>query len=137
MNSLFQALYNRFSASTTTGFYNDISGRLRHNVAKQGDPFPYCVYFSVSDVDELDFSDEREDILMQFNVFTQNNSALQAGQLLESLKTMFDNCSLTVTGWRHLYMQRGQVYPNNDFTQVPPIQGYSIEYNILLEKERS
>lgn len=136
MNSLFQAIWNKFSATTTTGFYNDISGRLRHNVAGQSDPFPYCVYFSVSDDDELDFSEEREDILMQFNIFTQNNSASQAGTLLESLKTMFDNCSLTVTGWRHLQFQRGMVYPNNDFTQVPPVQGYSIEYNVLLEKAR-
>ena len=137
MNSLFTAIWNRFSATTSTGFYNDISGRLRLNGALQSDPFPYCVYFSVDDDNELDFSDEREDFLLQFNIFTQNSSASQAGTLLESLKTMFDDCSLTVTGWRHLQFQRGNVYPNNDFSQIPPVQGYSVEYNILLEKQRS
>ena len=137
MNSLFAAIYNQFSASTTTGFYNDISGRMYHNVVPQGATFPYCVYFSVSDVDELNFTDEHEDFLIQFNIFSLNNSATEAGTLLESLKTMFDNCNLTVTDWRHLKFQRDFVIPNNDFSQVPPIQGYSVQYNVLLEKERS
>ena len=136
MNSLFQGIYNHFSANTTTGFYNDVSGRMYLGQAPQGAVFPYCVYFSVSDIDELDFSEEREDFLLQFNIFSQNNSALEAGNLLESLKTMFDNCSLTVTGWRHLQFKRSMVHPNSDFTQVPPIQGYSIDYDVLLEKER-
>lgn len=137
MNSLFTAIYNRFATTTGSTFYNDVSGRMYHNVAPQAATFPYCVYFSVSDIDDLDFSDEHEDFLIQFNIFSQNNSALEAGTLLESLKTMFDNCSLTVTGWRHLQFQRDQVTPNNDFEQVPPIQGYAIDYNCLLEKERS
>ena len=137
MNSLFQSIYNHFSATTTTGFYNDVSGRMYLNNAPQEASFPYCVYFSVDDANELDFSDEHEDFLLQFNIFTQNNSSLQAGNLLESLKTMFDNCSLTVTGWRPINFQRDRIYSNNDFTQVPPIQGYSVEYNALLEKRRS
>ena len=82
------------------------------------------------------FDSGPEDFLLQFNIFTQNSSASQAGTLLESLKTMFDDCSLAVTGWRHLQFQRGNVYPNNDFSQIPPVQGYSVEYNVLLEKAR-
>jgi len=137
MNALYAAVYNRFATTTGSGFYNDVSGRMYHNIAPQQATFPYCVYFSVSDLDDLDFSDEQEDILLQFNVYSQNNSALEAGNLLESLKTMYDDCSLTVTGWRHLGFQRNTVYPNNDTAQVPPIQGYSVEYDVLLEKERS
>lgn len=137
MNSLFQAIYNKFSATTTTGFYNSVSGRMYPNFAPQGATFPYCVYFSVNDDNDLDFSEEREDFLLQFNIFSQNYSVLEAGNMLESLKAMFDNCSLTVTGWRHLQFQRGQIYPNGDYAQVPPIHGYSVEYNVLLEKERS
>ena len=137
MNALFKAIINRFATTTSSGFYNDISGRLRLNIAKQGEIFPYCVFFSVSDIDDLDFTDEREDFLIQFNIFSQNNSAVEAGDLLEALKTMFDNCSLTVTGWRHLQFQRSLVMPNNDFSQVPSIHGYSIEYEALLEKTRS
>ena len=110
---------------------------MYHNKAPQGATFPYCVYFSVSDIDDLDFSEEHEDFLIQFNIFSQNNSAVEAGDLLETLKTMFDNCSLTVTGWRHLQFQRSLTLPNNDFEQVHPVPGYSVEYDVLLEKARS
>ena len=137
MNALFKAIWNRFATTTGSGFYNDISGRMYLNKASQAASFPYCVYFSVSDIDDLDFSEEHEDFLIQFNIFSQNNSAVEAGDLLETLKTMYDNCSLTVTGWRHLQFQRSLVMPNNDFSQVPPIHGYSIEYEALLEKARS
>ena len=137
MNSLFRGIWDRFSTTTGSGFYNDVSGRMYHNKAPQAATFPYCVYFSVYDFDELDFTDEREDFLIQFNIFSQNNSASEAGDLLEALKTMFDNCSLTVTNWRHLNFQRDNVTPNNDISQVPPVMGYSVQYDVLLEKARS
>jgi len=137
MNLLFQSLYAHFSNTTGSGFYYDISGRMYHNAAPQGAAFPYCIYFLVDNIDELDFSDEREDLTMQFNIFSQNSSALEAGNLLDSLETMFDNCRLTVTGWNHLEFKRNMVHSNNDFTQDPPIQGYSIEYDVLLERQRN
>ena len=137
MNPVFTGVYNLFKALPANTFYTAIGGRLYKDQAPQGATFPYCVYFSVSDVDELNFTDEQEDFLIQFNIFSLNNSATEAGTLLESLKTMFDNCNLTVTDWRHLKFQRDFVIPNNDFSQVTPIQGYSVQYNVLLEKERS
>ena len=137
MNSLFTAIWDRFATTTGSGFYNDVSGRMYLNHAPQETTFPYCVYFSVSDFDELDFAEEREDLLIQFNVFSENNSPIESGNLLESLKTMFDDCNLTVTDWRHIYFQRNLVIPNNNFEQVPPIHGYSVEYDVLLEKTRS
>ena len=136
MNSLFESIYNHFSATTGSGFYNDVSGRMFHNIAPQQSTFPYCVYFSVTDYDELDFSDEHEDFLIQFNIFSKSNSALEAGNLLESCKTMFDNCNLNVTDWRLLQFKRNSVLPNNDFRQVPSVQGYSVDYDVLLEKEK-
>jgi len=137
MNLLFQAVYNKFNSNTSHGAYTGIGGRFYLNAAPQSAIFPYCVYFSVTDDNELDFSDEREDFLLQFNIFSQNNSALEAGQILNDFESLFDNCSLTVTGWRHLQFQRGNIYPNGDYEQDPPIQGYSVEYNVLLEKARS
>ena len=136
MNSLFQAIYNKFNATTSHGAYTNIDGRFYLNNAPQNTTFPYVVYFSVSDINDLDFTEEHEDFLIQFNIFSQNNSAIEAGQILTNFKSLFDNCSLTVTGWRHLQFQRSLVMPNNDFGQVPPIHGFSIEYDVLLEKAR-
>lgn len=107
------------------------------NVAPQEATFPYCVYFSVADDNDPHFTDDHEDFEIQFNIFTQDNSALVAGQLLESLKTMFDSSNFSVTGWNLLRFQRIMTLPNNDFTQVPPISGYSVMYDVLLEKQRN
>jgi len=157
MNNLFTAIYTLFMPGirisesgdtriTESGntritdkfldFYDDIDGRLYLDVAPQQSTFPYCVYTG-DRTTELDFSEEHRLFLIKFDIFSQNNSAFEAGEILENLKTMFDNCSLTVTGWRHLQFKRSMVHPNNDFTQTPPIQGYSVEYEVLLEKARS
>ena len=156
MNSLFTAIYTLFTPSTLIteagdtriteagdtritekfiDFYNDIGGRLYLDVAPQAATFPYCVYTG-DRINEMDFTDERRAFSIQFDIFTQNNSALSAGNILENLKTVFDNCVLSVSGWRHLQFKRDMINPNNDFSQVPPVVGYSIDYDVLLEKAK-
>lgn len=119
-----------------SAFYDTISGRLYYNKAVQSADFPYCVYSLVSNVNELGFSDEHEDFLVQFNLFSQNNSAQEVGNMLLYLQEVYDDCDLTVTGWRDLYMKRNGVFPNSDITQVPPIMGYTVQYEVLLERAR-
>jgi len=136
MNALQIAIYNKFNANTGHGAYTGVSGRFYLNVAPQGVTFPYVVYFEVTDIDDLNFTDELQEHLIQFNCFSQNNSALEAGQIFDNLKRLFDNCSLTVTDWRHIGFQRALTIPNNDFSQVPPIHGYSIQYDVLLERDK-
>lgn len=136
MNAFYTALYNHFSSTTDSGFYNDISGRLYYGHAPQEATFPYCVYFPVVDVHDEDFTDDREEFTIQFDIFSQNNSATEAGNLLESLKTMFDNCSLTVTDWRHIYFQRETILSNNSVDRDPKIHGYTVQYEALIEKTK-
>lgn len=141
MNPLFQAIYNKYNVSTGHGAYTSVSGRFYHNVAPQGVTFPYVVYFEVTNIDDLYFAEEQENFLIQFDIYSQaksqNRSALEAGQIFENFKSLFDNCILTVTDWRHIGFQRDLTIPNNDFTQDPPVLGYSVQYDVLIEKERS
>jgi len=137
MNVLFTAIINYFKLVPASGFYAAIGGRLYLNKAPQQATFPYCVYFVYADDNNPDFTDDHEEFQIQFNIFSQNNSALEAGTLLAHLKTMFDDAALTVVGWNHIEIMRTSVLPNNDFDQVPPIQGYSVLYDVLLEKLRS
>ena len=136
MSNVRTAIYNKYNASTGHGAYTNVAGRFYHGQAPQGATFPYVVFFNIVDVNEVDFSEEREDLSYQFSIFSQNSSPTQAETILTGLRSLFDDCSLTVTNWRHLYMQRGNTYPNNDYAQVPPIHGFSIEYDILIEKAK-
>lgn len=136
MNALFKAIYNLYNTDVGHGAYTSVSGRFYHNVAPQGTPYPYIVYFNVTDLDDLYFAEEMEEFLIQFNVFAEGESDLEAGEIFENVKSLFDNCILTVTDWRHLKFQRKLATPNDDFKQSPPIQGYSIQYDVMLEKQR-
>lgn len=136
MNTLYTAIYNHFKTLPYGDFYNNLSGRLFLNHAPQNTAFPFCVYFIVTNYNDLDFAEEREEFSVQFNIFSENNSAIEAGSLLENLKAMYDNCELSVSGWRFLKLQRNFVMPNNDFGKVPPVHGYSIEYDALIERTR-
>ena len=136
MNNVRKAIYNKYNASTGHGAYTNVEGRFYYGKAPQSATFPYIVFFDVADVNEVDFTDEREDLTLQFNIFSQNNSPTQAETILTGLRSLFDDCSLTVTDWRHLYMQRQNTYPNNDYAQVPPVHGFSIEYDVLIEKAK-
>jgi len=136
MNLLFTGIYNKLIANTAGDLYVAVGGRFYLNHAPQNATLPYCIFSSISSIHEIDFGEEREDTLIQFDIFSENNSADEAGDILGYLKTLMDDCALTVTGWRHVTFSRGNVYPNNDFSQVPPVHGYSVEYNVMIEKTK-
>jgi len=119
-----------------SSFYNLLSGRLYHVKAPQGATYPYCVYWMVTGDDDLNFTDENQIIQIQFDIVTQNSSALSAGAILDAMFYMFDDCTLTITGYRHLYMIRDWTIPNNDLTEVPPIMGYSVQYDVEIERAK-
>lgn len=134
MNTLYTGIYNLFKVDTNHAFYVSVGGRLYPVKAPQETTFPFSVFWSVTAADELDFNEENEIFLIQFDIYTQNNSPLSAGTILANLKTMYDDCSLTVDGWRHLSMVRDFVVSNDDLTEDPAIMGYSVQYSVELEK---
>lgn len=136
MNVLNAGIYNLFKADTSHAFYTGISGRFYHVKAPQNATFPYAVYDLIIADDELNFTDENESFQMQFDIFTQSNSTSSAGTLLAAMKTLYDDCTLIVTGYRFLKMTRDWVIPNNDLIAVRPVMGYSVQYDIWLEKAR-
>lgn len=138
MNVLFKAIADHFKADALDPFYISMNGRLFPFVVDQEWPFPYSVFMNAGDTTDQDFTDTTEDVTIQFDVYTRNSSNVQASNLIEELKSMFDGAPLNVAGWNLLSWTRtNTATPKNDFTQVPPIQGYYVEYEALLEKQRT
>ena len=138
MNELFTAIWNIFIANPLEGFYLAVGGRMHKYVAPQESTFPYSVFQIVGDDTDFDFTDTREEITIQFDVYSQDNSNTEAGNLIQSLKDMFDNAQLSVSGWNVIsWTRQNPARPKNDFKQVTPIQGYYVEYDIILEKQRN
>jgi hypothetical protein len=127
-----------FATSDTaeSGFYNLMGGRLYHKKAPQGATFPYCVYFMVSGIADRSFGDMEEETLIQFNIFSENNSATEAGNILAALFLRYDYCTLTVSGYNYIVMQRDFTVPNDDFSTDTPVHGYSVQYTTIIQKSR-
>ena len=130
MNALFTGIYSKFSNDT------DLSGAvtgLYLSEAPQNVAFPYAVYFMVSDTHDWQFVEEFEEVLIQFNIFSESASIAEAGTILGYLKTLYDDCALTVSGYDHIYMQREFIYSYRDADAMT--WAYSVQYRVYLKKQ--
>ena len=84
----------------------DIGGRLFKGKAPEGTIYPYVVFFLVSDIPANTFTESLEDIMIQFSLFSSLPSSGEIEDMFTHLKTLYDNCSLNITGSALLYMVR-------------------------------
>jgi hypothetical protein len=136
MNVLFTGITTLFTGTPAHAYYVSIGGRQYLNKAPQGATFPYCVYSYVSGVPEPTFTENEEETWLQFAVYSQNNSATEAGTILAALYTRYDYCTLTVAGYDFVSMVREQTLENNDLTVDPTMHGYIAQYIAKVQKAR-
>jgi hypothetical protein len=111
MKVLFDAIYAKFTAiqgEARNSFYTDMGGRMYFMRAVQDAVFPYCVYRMVSNMYEYQFSEDFENITLQFSIFSIDESAVNVEKYFTDLKTLYDWCTLSITGYTHVYMRREQ-----------------------------
>jgi hypothetical protein len=103
MQILIDAITNKLLDST---LYWSLGGRCYYDTA-DSDDLPRLVYSIVSGVPDNVFQKTGESILIQFDLF----SALSAGKtqittMYTDLTTLFDDCTLTITGKNCVLFQR-------------------------------
>ena len=132
MKALFDAIYTRFS--TTNTFNTSVGGRMYFMEAPQGATFPYAVYFPVSATTDWTFNDtiDFEEYLIQFSIFSRDESAIEIANCYEYLKDLYDFCVLSVTGYTHIHMHRELAIMTRDPDEK--IWKYNVDYNVLLEE---
>jgi len=137
MKALYTAIYSKFTAEVAgahNSFYTAIGGRLYFAEAPQGATFPYCVYSMISNTPEYFFNDELyEEFLIQFSLFDQDSSAGDIGTNVGYLKSLFDDCSITVASYGHLLFEREMGRLLRDAENN--IWHYAVDYNVILEKD--
>ena len=112
MKNLATALYAKIAGSA---FSTSIGGRLYQARAPQGVTWPYAVYYLISDVPRDTFTDRLEEVIVQFSIFSQSSGSTEIEDIVTNLKSLFDNCSLTITGNTHIMMNR----QGSSLTSVP------------------
>ena len=127
MQVLFTGIYSKFNGNAAlkaavTGMY--------FNKAIQTAIMPYIVYHKISGRPDYTFTEDMENTLIQFNIYDSNSSSVTVNDIFEKLKTCYDWCPLTVTGWDSIYMKR----EFDDLTQENDVWRYLVQYRLEIQK---
>lgn len=136
MKALMQAIDSRFRAtngvpSGPSAFYTAVGGKLYLAKVPQNTALPYAVMDLVTDTPADTFTESLENCTVQIAAFlAADKSASTAMDALEAIKALYDNCTLTLTGYACIYMQRENAFADT----TDGIWRVVAEYRILLEK---
>ena len=142
MKELVKAIISKFTAAPGgihNDLYNAVQGRMYDGETEKA-TYPYIVFLlPISDDPESEstFTEETEDILMQFSIYSKNFSRVEIDNIFSYLKTLFDRCTLDITGYDLVWMRRqsatlmNENYITTDGTTR--IRHYAVDYLILLE----
>lgn len=128
MRELFTAIYSKLSGSA---FEVSATGLYLYQ-APQERAMPYAVYQLISNVPEYTFTSIHEEILIQFNLFSDSTTDEQVSDMYSDLKALYDDCDLTITGYRHVRMVRDLAILTKEDEET---WKYTVQYRVLIEKE--
>jgi hypothetical protein len=103
MKALSQAI---FTKTTGSALDTALGGRIYKGMAPDGTVYPYAVYMLVSDVPDPTFTENLENVLIQWSLFSSASSSGEIEDLFANLKTLYDDCSMSITGETLLWCQR-------------------------------
>jgi len=134
MNELFKAVYKKFTDSTGAGtLYEALDGEMYNTQAPQDATRPYAVFFLISDVPHWTFDTTMENALIQFNIYDENPSVVNIGNLYEKLTNLYDWAELSSTGYYSIYMKR----EFSNLEQFSEIWQYACQYRIEFQKKEA
>lgn len=135
MKNLTTAIYGKLAGSTLFGY---VQGRLYKNRAPEGAPYPYLVYAVIVGDPEYTFSENYEDVTVQFDIFSKDASTTEIENIFTALTALFDNISFNPTAERVLEMQRQSYSLTSEehYVTTAEIQvyHYTVDYNVYLER---
>lgn len=131
LNALIAGIYTKLNISSIT----DLVTGVFHFKAPQGQLYPYITYFIVSDVSDDTFEMWRDDVLLQIDVWSDSNSASEAGNIAKAVAAQMDEASISATGYSVYFCQRGATRLLYEIE--PKIFHKLMEYRIIMEKSKT
>jgi len=132
MKNLTTAIYGQLAGSA---FATDIGSRLYKGQAPEGATYPYCVFLVVTDTPDHDFSNDFEDVIVQFSLFSITSGTTEIEGMFTDLKTLYDEKSFSIIGSTLIWMRRGttvfQVEDHITPTGTQRVWAYHCDFEIL------
>lgn len=134
MLNLTTAIYGKLSGSALA---DHVSTRMYKGRAPEEAAYPYIVYLTISDVPNLTFSEDFEDIVIQFSLFSSTSSSTEVENMYTDLKTLYDECTMTITGETLVWMvrQNTSLMVEDHTTRAGLIQvwHYAVDYYMMVK----
>ena len=127
MQVLFTGLYNKYNGNAAlkaviNGFY--------FTEAPQDAVMPYIVYHKISGVPDHTFTEDMENVIIQFNIYDDHSSSTTVNDIYAKLTALFDWCTLIVAGWNSIYMKREL----DNLTRDNDIWNYFLQFRLEIQK---
>lgn len=104
IETILKGIFDKFSA--TNDFKTAIGGRLYAYESPQNPTYPYCVFEQISGLQDRDFLDKLEDVLIQFTLVDSADTIATIADAETKMFALFDDAALTITGYTHITMDR-------------------------------
>ena len=128
MKALFKGIYALYS---TVNDFSTAVPRFHLNNAPQSSSKPYAVFSLITNVADYNFTSTFDESEIQIDIIDDNTSS-DILDHADKCMTLFDDCTLTVTGYQFIKMERDW----NSLIEDPEeeIQRYTIQYTVWLRK---
>ena len=96
MKELIKAIYSKNAGSALDALIN---GQIYYGSAPPGTRYPYVVFFNVTDLDHLTFTDQFTDFTIQFSAFSAlSRDATEIIDIKAAIKALYNEQTLSITG---------------------------------------
>jgi hypothetical protein len=119
-SAVLTGIFSKFSGSALA---TALTSRMYSRYAPQNTTFPYAVVDLSTGISDPIFALDIEDFDVVFNLFSKSPGETEITGLYSNLIALYDDCSLTITGYTHIYMQRELTRSLSD-----PVLGVRQEY---------
>jgi hypothetical protein len=132
-----KAIYSKFNATVGgihNSIYTSVGGRFYKGFAPSGTSFPYITYDTISTTPDRTFTSFFEHERIQVNLWSNSESSLEVENMYTYLTSLYDWCSLTISGYTHLWMQREMARLQREEDENFSIWHYVVDYIVYVEK---
>lgn len=139
MKLFYTALMTKFNLGGD--FYDDIGGRLYQGEAPEHVTYPYCVFQHLVNTQIDSFDKKVDDIVITFSIYSEKSSAVEVHDAMTDLKSLFDDCILTISGGTLVCLYRlhdgplmRQEIEATTKSGIQKIWHYPVDYNAIFER---
>ena len=132
MLNLSKAIWGKLSGSALSAH---IANRMFKGRAPEGAEYPYVVYLIVSNSPEKTFSENFENTIIQFSIFSSASGSTEVEDIYTDLKTLYDECAMTIASSTLVWMKRTNatlmVEDHTTPSGTVQVWHYAVDYEVL------